>query len=65
MINHIIFLTRTYLGNKGMLPEKAQGLVEYAIILLLVALAVIGGLRLFGIELLNIYDLIVEELPFE
>ena len=65
MINHIIFLTRTYLGKQGILPEKAQGLVEYAIILLLVALVVIGGLRLFGIELLNIYDVIIEELPFD
>ncbi len=29
-------------------PEQGQGLVEYGLILMLVALVVIGGLSLFG-----------------
>ena len=63
MINHIIFLTRTYLGKLGISPEKAQGLTEYAVILLLIALVVIGALRVLGIELRNWFGTIIEEIP--
>jgi len=65
MINHMIFLIRTYLGNKGILPEKAQGLTEYAIIILLVALVVIGALGLFGDQLLNTYETITNAIPVD
>ena len=63
MINHIIILTKAYLGKLGISPEKAQGLTEYAIIILLVALVVIGALRLFGIEVRSLFDYILEEWP--
>lgn len=44
--------------------ESGQSLVEYALILLLVAMAVIAGLSGFGLSLADTYDLIAAELPF-
>ena len=43
--------------------EDGQGLVEYALILLLIAMAVIGALKLFGEELLNTYNVITNAIP--
>ena len=43
--------------------EEGQGLVEYALILLLIAMAVIGALKLFGEELLNTYNVITIAIP--
>ncbi|HLT18541.1 MAG TPA: Flp family type IVb pilin [Thermomicrobiales bacterium] len=36
--------------------ERGQGLVEYALIILLVAIAVIGALTTFGTSLAAYYD---------
>ena len=43
--------------------QKGQGLVEYAIILLLVALIVIAVLRLLGPDLGNSYSSINNSVP--
>ena len=43
--------------------EKGQGLVEYAIILALVAIIVIAVLRLMGPKLGNTYSTINNSLP--
>ena len=43
--------------------EEGQGLVEYALILLLIAMAVVGALKLFGEELLNTYNVITSAIP--
>jgi pilus assembly protein Flp/PilA len=43
--------------------EKGQGLVEYAIILALVAIIVIAVLRLMGPKLGNTYSTIQNSLP--
>ena len=43
--------------------EEGQGLVEYALILLLIAMAVIGALKLFGEELLQTYEKIQSAIP--
>jgi len=43
--------------------EKGQGLVEYAIILALVAIIVIAVLRLLGPKLGNTYSTIQNSLP--
>ena len=60
-------LMRTYtwlLSFPGKLNREAgQGLVEYALILLLIAMAVIGALKLFGKELLNTYNVITNAIP--
>jgi len=60
-------LMRTYiwlLSFPGKLHREAgQGLVEYALILLLIAMAVIGALKLFGEELLQTYEKIQSAIP--
>lgn len=43
--------------------EKGQGLVEYAIILALVAIVVIAVMRLLGPKLGNTYSLISSSIP--
>ena len=43
--------------------EEGQGLVEYALILLLIAMAVIGAITLFGDELLQTYQDITNAIP--
>ncbi len=43
--------------------EYGQGLVEYALILLLVALALIIILTLFGNELADVYSNLIDNLP--
>jgi pilus assembly protein Flp/PilA len=44
--------------------EEGQGLVEYSLILVLVALVVVAGLTGYGVELRNIFQRIVIALPF-
>ena len=44
--------------------EEGQGLVEYALILILVAVAVVAGLTGVGVELGKTYQRIVTALPF-
>lgn len=44
--------------------EKGQGLTEYGLILVLVAMAVVGGLTGFGAQLLNLFMRIMNALPF-
>ena len=49
---------------KGLLAdESGQGMVEYGLILALVAVVVIGALTLLGGGLEEIFDEIVDELP--
>lgn len=43
--------------------EYGQGLVEYALILLLVALALIIVLSIFGTELADVYSNIIDQIP--
>ena len=43
--------------------ERGQGLVEYALILLLVALALIIILSIFGTELADVYSNVIENIP--
>jgi pilus assembly protein Flp/PilA len=38
--------------------EEGQGLVEYALILVLVAIVVIGGITAFGQDVQRLYDLV-------
>jgi pilus assembly protein Flp/PilA len=45
-----------------MITESGQGLVEYALILLLVALALIVLLTVFGSEVADVYGNIIENL---
>jgi pilus assembly protein Flp/PilA len=40
--------------------EKGQGLVEYALIIALIALAIILALRLFGVTVQDLYQDVVD-----
>jgi len=46
-----------------MYEDIGQGLVEYSLILLLVALALILVLSIFGTELADVYSNIIENIP--
>jgi len=63
MLFHILFLMKFLLIKLGVNSEKGQGIAEYALILLLVALVVIGGLTLVGVELNALYQSIAAEIP--
>jgi|AntAceMinimDraft_8_1070364.scaffolds.fasta_scaffold00716_9 Flp pilus assembly pilin Flp len=46
-----------------MYEDTGQGLVEYSLILLLIALALILILSIFGTELADVYSNIIENIP--
>ena len=46
-----------------MYEDTGQGLVEYSLILLFIALAIILILSIFGTELADVYSNIVENIP--
>jgi Flp pilus assembly pilin Flp len=46
-----------------MVTDNGQGLVEYSLILLLVALALIIVLSIFGSELAGVYSNIIDQIP--
>jgi len=46
-----------------MYEDTGQGLVEYALILVFIALAVILILSLFGTELADVYSNIIDNIP--
>lgn len=47
-----------FVARRKLHREEGQGLVEYSLILLLVALVVVGGLTLFGGALNGAYTMI-------
>jgi len=46
-----------------MYEDTGQGLVEYALILLFIAIAIIIVLSIFGTELADVYSNIVDNIP--
>jgi len=46
-----------------MYEDTGQGLVEYSLILLFIALAIIFILSIFGTELADVYSNVVENIP--
>jgi Flp pilus assembly pilin Flp len=63
MILYTLFLTKYYLAKLGVSPEEGQGLVEYALIILLVSIVIISTLRFFGVELLRVFEYINDKYP--
>ena len=49
--------------QKNLLDFSGQGLIEYALIILLIAIVVIAALGLLGTELNTAYQFIVDSLP--
>jgi len=46
-----------------MVKETGQGLVEYSLILLLIALAVIITLSVYGTDLADLYSNVIDNIP--
>jgi len=46
-----------------MIDDTGQGLVEYSLILLLVAIALIVVLTVYGKDLANVYSNIIDNIP--
>ena len=46
-----------------MVEETGQGLVEYSLILLLIALAVIITLSVYGTDLADLYSNVIDNIP--
>ena len=44
--------------------ERGQGLVEYALLLILVAMIVLGVLMILGVSIGDYYTYIIDNLPF-
>ena len=42
---------------------KAQGLIEYALIILLVVIVIITGLGLFGVQVNSMYENVINSIP--
>ena len=61
MLYQAYFWLKNFLGKFS--REEGQGLVEYALILLLIAMAVIGALKLFGTTLYETYEFINSQIP--
>jgi len=62
MILDMLFQLKSML-DLGKEKEGGQGLVEYALIILFVALVAIGAMRLFGIELKDTFGYINNQFP--
>lgn len=52
------------LGGAWMSADEGQDLAEYAILVALIALAVVGAVTLFGGQLVAAYNAIAATLPF-
>lgn len=63
MIFHLIFWAKYALARLGISDEEGQGLVEYALIILLIAIAVIGTVVVFGEQLYAAYERVVAAFP--
>lgn len=63
MVFHMLFLIKYYLAKLGLTSETGQGLAEYAIIIMLVALVVIAALILVGEQLVIAYESVVAIFP--
>lgn len=62
-INQIVFFLDFLLCRSRERYETGQGLVEYALIILLIVVIVIGILGFFGETLSSLYQRIVDGLP--
>lgn len=63
MIFHLNFWGKYALARLGVSSEDGQGLVEYALIILLIAIAVVGTVVVFGEQLNATYERIVNAFP--
>ena len=57
---NMLMLLNTYVA--GLKREEGQGLAEYALIIVLVAIAVVGALGALGSEMTSVFSTIVSKL---
>lgn len=62
MLHQMILQVKVFLKALTIQDEKAQGLIEYALIILLIAIAVITVLTLLGGQIGNVFTNITNEL---
>ena len=60
MLIQLILKAKELLGFMGVRQEKGQGLIEYALIILLISIVVIVVLGLLGTEVNNVFQQIVD-----
>lgn len=48
---------------KARISKKAQGLIEYALIILLIVIVVITALGLLGVRVNSLYENVINSLP--
>ena len=63
MIHFLIYYAKLFLPELGITSEKGQTLAEYALLLLLIVLVVIGAITLFGTSLSAYYKEFIAVLP--
>ena len=63
MINYWFLKLRNYIKESLAFDETGQTLVEYALIILLIAIALVVAVTLLGGTLSNTYDHIVNSIP--
>jgi len=63
MIPYLFLVIRKFIEESLEIEETGQTLVEYALILLLIAIVVIGAVTLVGGNLSNTMDLIANSIP--
>jgi Flp pilus assembly pilin Flp len=65
MVNYLQCGLKAWMVWKKGQDFAGQGLVEYALIILLIALVVFGALVIFGVELKETYQHIIDEIPWD
>ena len=63
MIHFFIYYAKLFLPELGITSEEGQTLAEYALLLLLIVLVVIGAITIFGTTLRTYYNDFVAVLP--
>ncbi len=62
MLYQMVLQVKAFLSTLKIRDEKAQGLIEYALIILLIAIAVIAVLELLGGGIGNVFTNITDSL---
>ena len=62
MLTQFLLYGKYWLMSLGLSEEEGQGLVEYALIIVLIAIVVIGVLALLGGQVQNVFQLIINGL---
>ena len=63
MINYWFLKLRNYIEESLAFDETGQTLVEYALIIAFVAIAIIGALTFLGVNLRDYYEVIANMIP--